>query len=158
MGPYSMDLRRRVAQAVDNQEGSLRQLARRFCVSLTFVTRLLRRRRQTGSLAPSPTAVDIVLPWTRRASNACGSCSRSSPMPPWRSWPSGLAVAGWLFGEPYANSRSPARRRYTALMSKGQEEFDSRRPEERGEGPDVHQRDGGQAGGFPLAGRGQADR
>src|SRR3954452_11729556 len=54
MGPYSMDLRRRVAEAVDNQEGSLRQLARRFCVSVTFITRLLRLRRQTGSLAPKP--------------------------------------------------------------------------------------------------------
>src|SRR3954447_12086790 len=54
MGPYSMDLRRRVAEAVDNQEGSLRQLARRFCVSVTFITRLLGRRRQTGSLAPRP--------------------------------------------------------------------------------------------------------
>lgn len=54
MGPYSMDLRRRVAEAVDNQEGSLRQLARRFCVSVTFITRLVGLRRQTGSLAPRP--------------------------------------------------------------------------------------------------------
>src|SRR5437764_3778831 len=54
MGPYSMDLRRRVAETVDRQEGSLRQLARRFCVSVTFITRLLRLRRQTGSLAPRP--------------------------------------------------------------------------------------------------------
>src|SRR5438270_11745805 len=54
MGPYSMDLRRRVAEAVDNKEGSLRQLARRFCVSVTFITRLLGLRRQTGSLAPRP--------------------------------------------------------------------------------------------------------
>src|SRR5436309_11743629 len=54
MGPYSMDLRRRVAEAVDNQEGSLRQLARRFGVSVTFITRLLGLRRQTGSLAPRP--------------------------------------------------------------------------------------------------------
>jgi transposase len=52
MGPYSMDLRQRVAHAVDHQEGSLRQLARRFCVSLSFITRLLALRRQTGSLAP----------------------------------------------------------------------------------------------------------
>src|SRR5690349_7473678 len=49
-----MDLRRRVAEADQNQEGSLRQLARRFCVSVTFITRLLRLRRQTGSLAPRP--------------------------------------------------------------------------------------------------------
>src|SRR5262249_13146333 len=54
MKPYSMDLRERVAQAVDDRQGSLRQLARRFCVSLSFVTRLLALRRQTGSLAPRP--------------------------------------------------------------------------------------------------------
>ena len=36
MGPYSMDLRRRVAEAVDNKEGSLRQLARRFGVSVEW--------------------------------------------------------------------------------------------------------------------------
>jgi len=52
MKPYSMDLRERVAQAVDDRQGSLRQLARRFCVSLSFITRLLALRRQTGSLAP----------------------------------------------------------------------------------------------------------
>jgi len=52
--PYSMDLRQRVAQAVDHHEGSLRQLARRFCVSPSFITRLLGLRRQTGSLAPRP--------------------------------------------------------------------------------------------------------
>jgi len=54
MRPYSMDLRQRVAQAVDAQEGSLRQLARRFRVSLSFITRLLALRRQTGSLSPRP--------------------------------------------------------------------------------------------------------
>src|SRR5262245_65714187 len=50
MRPYSMDLRERVAQAVDHQEDSLRHLARRFGVSLSFITRLLALRRQTGSL------------------------------------------------------------------------------------------------------------
>jgi transposase len=54
MGPYSMDLRQRVAQAVDAKEGSRRQLACRFCVSLSFITRLLALRRQTQSLAPRP--------------------------------------------------------------------------------------------------------
>lgn len=54
MRPYSMDLRQRVAQAVDHHEGSLRQLARRFCVSVSCVTRLLALRRRTGSLAPKP--------------------------------------------------------------------------------------------------------
>jgi transposase len=54
MKPYSLDLRQRVAQAIDNREGSLRQLARRFFVSLSFVVRLLRLRRQTDSVAPRP--------------------------------------------------------------------------------------------------------
>jgi|SRR5271154_1451449 len=54
MRPYSMDLRQRVAQAVEQGQGSLRQLAQRFLVSLSFIVRLLALRRQTGSLAPRP--------------------------------------------------------------------------------------------------------
>jgi len=54
MKPYSMDLRQRIAQAVDGHEGSWRQLARRFCVSVSCITRLLALRRRTGSLAPKP--------------------------------------------------------------------------------------------------------
>jgi transposase len=54
MRPYSEDLRERVAAAVDAEEGSRRRLARRFRVSVSFITRLLRRRRQTGSLSPRP--------------------------------------------------------------------------------------------------------
>lgn len=54
MRPYSMDLRERVAAAVDHHEGSLRQIARNFHVSLSFLTRLLNRRRQSGSLRPRP--------------------------------------------------------------------------------------------------------
>src|SRR4051794_19630450 len=54
MKPYSQDLRERVADAVEHQEGSLRQLALRFCVSLSFLVRLLRLQRQTGSLEPRP--------------------------------------------------------------------------------------------------------
>jgi transposase len=54
MRPYSMDLRERVAAAVDAGEGSLREIAGLFRVSLSFVARLLRQRRDTGSLAPAP--------------------------------------------------------------------------------------------------------
>jgi transposase len=39
---------------IDAGEGSLRPIALRFLVSLSFVARLLRRRRQTGSLDPAP--------------------------------------------------------------------------------------------------------
>jgi transposase len=54
MRPYSKDLRDRVAATIDGGDGSLRQVALRFLVSLSFVARLLRRRRQTGSLDPAP--------------------------------------------------------------------------------------------------------
>jgi len=54
MAPYSMDLRERVAAAVDNREGSQRQIARRFRVSLSFIVRLLERRREAHMLAPEP--------------------------------------------------------------------------------------------------------
>jgi transposase len=54
MGPYSLDLRQRIAAAIDAHEGSQPEIARRFRVSVSFITRLLRRRHRTGSLAPKP--------------------------------------------------------------------------------------------------------
>ena len=47
---YSTDLRRRVVEAWQNQEGSQRQLAQRFKVSLSFVRNLLRHYRATGQI------------------------------------------------------------------------------------------------------------
>lgn len=54
MKPYSLDLRERIAAALDAHEGSQPEIARRFRVSVSFITRLRKRRRQTGSLAPAP--------------------------------------------------------------------------------------------------------
>src|SRR3954463_13114491 len=54
MTPYSQDLRQRIIETVERGEGSLRQIARRFLVSLSFVTRLLQLHRRTGSLRPRP--------------------------------------------------------------------------------------------------------
>ena len=54
MKPYSMDLRQRIAAAIDHGEGSFREIARRFRVSLSLIARLLRRRRQAGTLEPKP--------------------------------------------------------------------------------------------------------
>ena len=54
MAPYSRDLRERVAAAVDQREGSQREIARRFRVSLSFIVRLLQRRREASTLAPKP--------------------------------------------------------------------------------------------------------
>lgn len=47
---YSRDLRHRVIEAWQNKEGSQRQLAERFKVSLTFVRNLLRHYRTTGQI------------------------------------------------------------------------------------------------------------
>ncbi|MGA9923459.1 MAG: hypothetical protein WBQ29_08645 [Isosphaeraceae bacterium] len=54
MRPYSLDLRERVAAAVDHHEGSIRGIARVFRVSTFFIVRLLQRRRVAGTLAPGP--------------------------------------------------------------------------------------------------------
>jgi transposase len=54
MRPYSLDLRERIAAAVDDQEGSIREIARIFRVSTSFIVRLLQRRRATGALDPEP--------------------------------------------------------------------------------------------------------
>jgi transposase len=53
---YSLDLRERVARACDEQRGTRAQMAELFHVSVSWVRRLLQRRRETGSLAPRPHA------------------------------------------------------------------------------------------------------
>ena len=52
--PISLDLRQRVIAAYQAKEGSQRQLAERFKVSLSFVTDLNRRYRETGMVEPKP--------------------------------------------------------------------------------------------------------
>jgi transposase len=54
MQPLSNDLRERILNAVDNREGSRRELAARFCVNVSTITRLLQLRSQTGSFEPRP--------------------------------------------------------------------------------------------------------
>jgi transposase len=56
MRPYSTDLRARILIAIDRGEHSLRQVARLFSVSLSFLVRLLQRRRRSGSFQPKPHA------------------------------------------------------------------------------------------------------
>lgn len=52
MEAYSMDLRKRVIQAYNEGQGSTRQLAKVFDVSSAWIRKLLRLRRETGSIAP----------------------------------------------------------------------------------------------------------
>jgi transposase len=56
MDAYSMDLRRRVIQAVDAHEETQEEIAQRFQVSSRWIRKLLRQRAQTGSFAPKPHA------------------------------------------------------------------------------------------------------
>jgi transposase len=56
MQPLSNDLRQRILAAVDNREASRRQLAVRFAVDVSTITRWLQLRRQTGSFDPRPHA------------------------------------------------------------------------------------------------------
>jgi transposase len=51
---YSMDLRERVVAACDARDGTRGQIAARSSVSVSWVRDLLRRRRETGSIAPKP--------------------------------------------------------------------------------------------------------
>jgi transposase len=50
MAAYSIDLQQKILQARERRLGSQRALADLFGVSLSFVEKLLRRYRTTGSL------------------------------------------------------------------------------------------------------------
>lgn len=54
--PLSIDLRQRIIAAYEAKEGSQRQLAKRFKVSLSFIRDLRRHYRETGSVQPKPHA------------------------------------------------------------------------------------------------------
>lgn len=54
MQTYSMDLRERVVAAYDRKLGTQAEVAARFAVSLSWLKKLLRFRRATGSFAPKP--------------------------------------------------------------------------------------------------------
>jgi transposase len=56
MKAYSLDLRQKILRASDQGLGSQRAIAALFGVSLSFVEKLLRRRRTTGDIAPRPHA------------------------------------------------------------------------------------------------------
>ena len=53
MRPLSMDLRERIIRAVDNKEGSRREIAKRFDVDTSTITRLLQLRRRTSTASTS---------------------------------------------------------------------------------------------------------
>ena len=54
MRAYSLDLRQRILEAVLRGHLTQAEVAERFSVSLSFVEKLLRRYRTSGSLMPRP--------------------------------------------------------------------------------------------------------
>jgi transposase len=52
MATTSLDLRQRIINAYDREEGTRADLAQRFSVSLGLVAKLLHQRRRTGDIAP----------------------------------------------------------------------------------------------------------
>ncbi|MFH7030204.1 MAG: transposase [Heteroscytonema crispum UTEX LB 1556] len=56
MKAYSVELREKIVQAYENHEGSQRQLASRFRVSLSFIERILKRYREQQTLELLPHA------------------------------------------------------------------------------------------------------
>lgn len=52
MQAYSLDLRQRVVSAYENGVETILEVAERFEVSDSFIKKLLRRKRTTGTLAP----------------------------------------------------------------------------------------------------------
>ncbi len=52
MKAYSLDLRQRVVAAYEQGKGSLAEVAEQFNVGQTFLKKMLRQKRETGSVAP----------------------------------------------------------------------------------------------------------
>lgn len=53
---YSEDLRQKILDAYDRHEVMMEELAARFGVSVSFLKKLIRQRRETGSVAAKPHA------------------------------------------------------------------------------------------------------
>lgn len=54
MKAYPIELRERIVAAVDNQVGTIAEIAEIFGVKERFIYKLLKQRREEGSIAPRP--------------------------------------------------------------------------------------------------------
>jgi len=61
MKAYSVDFREKIIQVYENEEISQRQLAKRFCVALSFIEKLVKQYRETGEIAAKPFAGGVKL-------------------------------------------------------------------------------------------------
>jgi transposase len=61
MKAYSLDFRQKIIDVYENDPISQRQLAKRFCVALSFIQKLLKQYRTTGLIAAKPFAGGVKL-------------------------------------------------------------------------------------------------
>jgi len=61
MAAYSLDLRKRIVDAVKRGVASKREIARMFGVHETFVHKLLRQKRGRGDIAPLPHGGSLIV-------------------------------------------------------------------------------------------------
>jgi transposase len=54
MKAYSIDLRQKIIDVYNLEQISQPQLAKRFCVSLSFIVKLIKQYRSVGQIAPKP--------------------------------------------------------------------------------------------------------
>lgn len=54
MKTYSIDLRKKIIEVLKEEKISQRQLAKRFRVALSFITKLVKQERETGTVEPRP--------------------------------------------------------------------------------------------------------
>ena len=54
MNTYPIELRQRVVDAIDSNVGTKKEIAKTFSVSVSWIRKLLQRRRETGSIEPLP--------------------------------------------------------------------------------------------------------
>jgi transposase len=52
MQPYSIDFRKKIIEVYEQEKISIRNLAKRFYVSKSFVQKLLKQEQQTGDISP----------------------------------------------------------------------------------------------------------
>ena len=79
MAAYSMDLRERVVAACDEGIDTRAEVAERFSVSESWIRRLLQRRRETGSIAPSRTAAGSAPAFDGAAAERLRQAVRADP-------------------------------------------------------------------------------
>lgn len=61
MKAYSLDFRQKIIHVYENEGISQRQIAKRFCVALSFIQKLLKQYRTTGLIAAKPFAGGVKL-------------------------------------------------------------------------------------------------